>query len=218
MDNELLNFGLRAFIMLFAIVDPVGNVPIFVTVTHSLDASQRRRLAGKVCLVAAGVLAAFAVGGTAVLWAFHLTMPAIRIAGGIILLVIALQMLSGRQFHWPRGRSGASSGQAGSDTGIVPMAIPMMAGPAAMSSVLALSTQASASGPMYLAAVLLSVVLVCAIAWVCYRAAIPLMHRLGRTVMVTFSCVMGLILAALAVQFMLDGLAEAIPSLFAAAS
>ena len=96
------------------------------------------------------------------------------------------------------------------------MAIPMMAGPAAMSSVLTLSAQAS--GPMHLGAVLLSVVLVCAFSYLCYRAAIPLMHRLGRTVMVTFSCVMGLILAALAVQFMLDGLAEAIPSLFVAAT
>ncbi len=218
MDNELFNFALRAFVMLFAIVDPFGNVPIFVMVTQPMDAPQRRHLAGKVCLVAAGVLSAFAVGGTAVLWAFHLTMPAIRIAGGIILLVIALQMLSGRQFHWSRRRSGSSSEQGGHDAGIVPMAIPMMAGPAAMSSVLVLSTQASASGPAYLGSVLLIVVLVCAFSYLCYRAAIPLMHYLGRTIMVTFSCVMGLILAALAVQFMLDGLAEAIPSLFTAAS
>ena len=216
MDNELFDFGLRAFVMLFAIVDPFGNVPVFVMVTQPLDASQRRRLAGRVCLVAAGVLSAFAIGGTAVLWAFHLTMPAIQIAGGIILLVIALQMLSGRQFHWSRRRSGSSSEQGDHDAGIVPMAIPMMAGPAAMSSVLVLSTQASASGPAYLGSVLLVVVLVCAFSYLCYRAAIPLMHHLGRTIMVTFSCVMGLILAALAIQFMLDGLAEAIPSLFAA--
>ncbi len=216
MDNELLNFALRAFVMLFAIVDPVGNVPVFVAVTHSMDAPHRRRLAGRVCLIAAGVLSAFAVGGTAVLWTFNLTIPAIRIAGGIILLVIALQMLSGRQFHWSGGRSGVSSEQGGHDMGIVPMAIPMMAGPGAMSSVLVLSAQAS--GAAHLGAVLLSILLVCGISYICYRAAIPLMHRFGRTAMVTFSCVMGLILAALAVQFMLDGLAEAMPSLFAAAS
>ncbi|MDY7009163.1 MAG: MarC family protein [Planctomycetota bacterium] len=213
MDNELLNFALRAFVMLFAIVDPVGNVPVFVMVTHSLDAAHRRRLAGRVCLIATGVLSVFAVGGTAVLWAFHLSMPAIRIAGGIILLVIALQMLSGRQFHWRRER--VSPDQSDRSAGIVPMAIPMMAGPGAMSSVLALSAQAS--GPADLGAVLLSVLLVCVISYIFYRAAIPLMNLFGRTAMVTFSCVMGLILAALAVQFMLDGLAEAIPSLFAAA-
>ena len=145
MDNELFNFGLRAFVMLFAIVDPFGNVPVFVMVTQPMDASQRRRLAGSVCLVAAGVLSSFAIGGTAVLWAFHLTMPAIQIAGGIILLVIALQMLSGRQFHWSRGRSSrGSSEQSDHDAGIVPMAIPMMAGPAAMSSV---SARPSCSTP-----------------------------------------------------------------------
>lgn len=214
MDSELLNFGLRAFVMLFAIIDPLGNVPVFVTVTHSLDATHRRQLAGRVCLVAGGVLIAFAVGGTAVLWAFNLTIPAIRIAGGIILLVIALQMLSGRQFHWRKER--VSPGQADRSSGIVPMAIPMMAGPAAMSSVLVLSAQSL--GPAHLGAVLLSVLLVCAFSYFCYRVAIPMMHLLGRTTMVTISCVMGLILAALAVQFMLDGLAEAIPSLFAAAA
>ena len=85
-----------------------------------------------------------------------------------------------------------------------------------MSSVLALS--AHSTGPAHLIAVLLAVLLVCVISYVCYRAAMPLMHRLGRTAMVTLSCVMGLILAALAVQFMLDGLKEAMPSLFAAAS
>ena len=214
MNNELLNFALRAFVMLFAIVDPVGNVPVFVAVTHSMNAPHRRRLAGRVCLIAAGVLSAFAVGGAAVLWAFNLTIPAIRIAGGIILLVIALQMLSGRQFHWPS--ESVSPDQADLITGVVPMAIPMMAGPGAMSSVLVLSAQAS--GAAHLGAVLLSILLVCAFSYICYRAAIPLMHRFGRTAMVTFSCVMGLILAALAVQFMLDGLKEAMPSLFAAAS
>jgi multiple antibiotic resistance protein len=211
-DTELVNFGVRAFVTLLAVVDPLGNVPFFITATETMPAPQRRGVALRACLASAGVLAAFAVGGWALLWAFHLTMPAVRIGGGVVLLVIALQMLSGRQFDWERDRPAIEPGRASRDTGVVPLGIPLMAGPGAMSSVLVLVSQ-----PPHMtnvALVVAGVALVCAIGYACYLAALPLMRRLGRTAVVALSCLMGLVLAALAVQFMLDGLRQAMPRLF----
>jgi len=212
MSAELVDFGVRALVTLFAVVDPVGNLPVFVTTTAEMDRRARRSVAIRAMLVSAGVLAAFALGGTAVMWAFDLTLPAVRVAGGIVLLVIALQMLSGRQFHWERDRPSGSPAQADERAGVVPLAIPLMAGPGAMSSVIALTSQSRGWAP--LTVLLGAIFLVCGLGGVLYLAAGALVRRLGRTVMVTISCLMGLILVALAVQFMLDGLAEAMPTVF----
>ncbi len=214
MDRELLDFGVRALVTLLAVVDPVGNVPFFITATEGMTAFQRRQVALRAFVVSSGVLAAFALGGTAVMWLFHLTMPAVRIGGGVILLVIALKMLSGRQFDWERDQPAVEPGKPPERAGVVPLAIPLMAGPGAMSSVIALSAQAH--NVSHLAATLAAILLVCGAGYVCYYAAVSLTRYLGRTAMVTLSCLMGLILAALSVQFMLDGLRQAMPSLFQA--
>lgn len=210
MDGELFNFALRSFVMILAIIDPLGNVPIFIATTNSLPPARRRSAALKACLVAATVLCLFAIGGTAILWMFHLTMPAIKIAGGVILIVIALQMLSGRQFHWQRETPDAIDETTRSV--ITPLAVPMMAGPAAMSCVLTLTTHSP--GASHLVVILLGVVLSCSIAYLCFCASSILMNYLGRNIITIFSCVMSLILAALAVQFVLDGFREAMPGLF----
>ena len=210
-DSETLNLAVRSLVTLLAVVDPLGNVPFFITATESMTPAQRRRVAWRACAVSAGALVAFAVGGSAVLWAFHLTLPAMRIGGGVVLLVIALQMLSGRQFDWERDRPSVEAGRAARDAGIVPLAIPLMAGPGAMSSVIVLVSQPTPGARLLI--VPLAIVLVCLIGYACYVASAPLMRRLGRTAMVSLSCLMGLILAALAVQFMLDGLREALPGL-----
>jgi multiple antibiotic resistance protein len=154
----------------------------------------------------------FAVGGTGILMAFRLTMPAVLIGGGIVLLVIALQMLSGRQFDFERDRPSVDPNQPPERASVVPLAIPLMAGPGAMSSVLALTAQQPTMPS--LAILLAVIVVVCAIQYVCYSGSGVLMRYLGKTFMVTLSCLMGLILSALAIQFMLDGLAQAAPNLF----
>ena len=213
MDQELVSFGVRAFVTLLAVVDPLGNVPFFLTATEAMAPDHRRRVALRASVICALVLLAFAVGGTAVLWAFHITMPAVRIGGGIILLVIALQMLSGYQFAWERVHPAVVPGLAPAEPGVVPLAIPLMAGPGAMSSVIVLAAQGP--GLPHLLLVALAIVLVSAISWAAYLLALPIVNRLGKASMVALSSLMGLILAALAVQFMLDGLREAVPSLFA---
>jgi multiple antibiotic resistance protein len=209
MSSELLAFSVRALVTLLAVVDPLGNVPFFLPATEGMDKRQRAGVAVRASVVAAAVLLAFAAGGTAVLWAFRLTMPAVKIGGGVVLLVIAMRMLSGRQFDWEQGRKDV---EAGRGDPIVPLAIPLMAGPGAMSSVMALT--AEEPGLTHMLVVMAAVVVVCGLGCLCYISAAALMRRLGRTAMVTLSCLMGLILAALAVQFMLEGLTEALPGLF----
>ena len=209
MDRELVNFALRSFVMILAIIDPLGNIPVFITTTDSLTPAKRRAVAMKASLVAAIVLCVFAIGGTAILWAFRLTMPAIQIAGGVILMVIALQMLSGRQFRWKRETPDIPEETSSS---ITPLAVPMMAGPAAMSCVLILTTHSP--NALHLIIILSSIILSCGIAYICFRAASFLMNYLGRNVIIILSCIMSLILAALAVQFILDGLRQAILGLF----
>jgi multiple antibiotic resistance protein len=147
-----------------------------------------------------------------VLWAYNIGLPAVRIAGGIILLVIALQMLSGYQFLWERDHPAVALGAAPAHPEAVPLAVPLMAGPGAMSTVLVLTAQQP--GLAHLLMILLVIFLVSAVSYACYLLAMPLMKRLGRAALVTLSCLMGLILAALAVQFMLDGLREVLPALF----
>jgi multiple antibiotic resistance protein len=211
-DRETLEFAVRAFVAILAVVDPLGNVAFFMPATEGMSERDRHGVALRACLVAAGVLIAFAAGGSLVLWAFNLSMPAVMIGGGIVLLVIALQMLSGRQFDWERDRPAVKPGQTPERASIVPLAIPLVAGPGAMSSVIALTAQRG--GTLSMLSVMAAVVVVCAIQYVCYMGAVRLLRRLGRTAMVALSCLMGIILAALAVQFMLNGLRQAAPGIF----
>lgn len=213
MSGELLAFALQAFVTIFAIVDPIGNVPFFITATACMTHQERRVVAFRSCVVAGVVLAVFALLGLGFMWVFKISMPAVRIGGGIVLLVIALKILSGRQFDWEHDQPEVQPGRATRDAGVVPLGIPLMAGPGAMSSAIVLASQHS-SQIHYLLTLLAVIVVVCAIGYVLYLAAIPLIHRIGRTAMVSLSCLMGLVLAALAVQFMLDGLHEFMPLVF----
>jgi multiple antibiotic resistance protein len=203
-------FAVRAFAAILVIVDPLGNVPFFVAATSVLEPAQHHRVAWRAAAVAGVVLLGVAVCGSGLLRMFHVTFPAVRIGGGIVVLIIALRILSGRQFGWEDDRS--LGGDVGLRTSVVPLAIPLMAGPGAMTTVLVLVAEARGGGRI--AAVLASILVVCALGGVCYRFATSLVHRLGRTAIVTLSCLAGLILAVIAVQFMLDGLREALPRLF----
>lgn len=210
MDASFYLFALQAFAAVFVIMDPLGNVAAFVVATSGLSEKQKKLVAWRAPAVAAAVLLAFALCGTGILKLFQVSFPALRIGGGLVLLVVSLNILSGRQFAWTKYHQ-AVAGDSPATGGIVPMAIPLMAGPGAMTTVLVLVEKAGSVGETLI--VLLSIVLVCAIGAVCYRFSVGLMHRLGRTVLVTLSCLAGLLLAAIAVQFVLDGLAEAFPIL-----
>ena len=209
MDGLFL-FALQAFAAVFVIVDPIGNVPAFVTATQRLSDDRKRIVAWRAPAVAAGMLLVFALCGSGILNLFQVSFPALRIGGGLVLLVVALRILSGRQFAWT-DETGLSPNADDFHNGIVPLAIPLMAGPGAMTTVLVLVEKAKTAGETIV--VLISIVLACAIGALCYRFSVSLVQKLGRTVLVTLSCLAGLLLAVIAIQFVLDGLIEAFPLL-----
>lgn len=210
-DHSTGFFALQALAALLVIIDPLGNVAFFAAITEKMDSGQRIRFAWRNSIFAALVLLAFAVFGSGLLELFNVEFPALRISGGILLLIIALRVLSGRQFRWEDDRQ-FFSGETGLHNSVVPLGIPLMAGPGAMAMVLVLVEKAQ--GWLELVIVLAGISGVCLLGGLCYHFSLKLVERLGRTTMVTVSSLMGLILAALAVQFMLDGLQQAIPSLF----
>jgi multiple antibiotic resistance protein len=195
-------FALRALAAIFVIVDPLGNVPFFVASTGRLSVQRRRRLAWEAGFVAALVLLVFAAAGRGILSLFQIELPALRIGGGIVLLVVAVRILSGRQFGWEE--PGQPAGEA---TAVVPIAIPLMAGPGAMTTTLVLVEQSR--GWFEFALVGAAIIVVCLLGAVCYRWSGWLIDWLGRTVIVIVSTFAGLLLAVLAMQFVLDGLQDA---------
>lgn len=199
------------FSAVFFVVDPIAVVPLFVAMTPDDDRAKRARTATRACLVAAVVLGGFALGGGLVFKALGLTLPAFQIAGGILLLMTALDEL---QTRTPSTRTSApelAEGAAKDDISIVPLAMPLLAGPGAIATVMVL--MANAREPWQTAAILGCIATTCLIAWVLLRMAEWVDRVLGATVRAIVGRVTGLLLAAVGVQFVVSGLTAAFPLL-----
>ena len=189
-----------AFVTLLVVIDPVGLLPIFIALTAGMDAPERRAIALRACAVAVALLALFGLAGESVLGVIGISMPAFRIAGGILLFLTALDMLFERRTRRREDKTGA----ARTDPSVFPLAIPLIAGPGAIASMVLLTGEAdSAPG---LAAVYAVMIAVVAIVLAFFLAA-PLVERLlGRIGIDVVTRLLGMLLAALSVQFVIDGL------------
>jgi len=206
--HATFGFALTAFSTLIAIVDPIGNIGPFLGVTAEMPAVERRRTAARACLLALGVLSLFAAGGEHIFAFFGISMPAFQIAGGVLLFLVAIDMLRAH----PRDTKGTREEREESrdDVAIVPLGIPLIAGPGAIASVVLLSTRA----PDLWARVGLYVVLALTIAltYLVFRLAERLAQALGRTGVNVVTRLFGLLLAAVAAQFVLEGVQAAMGS------
>jgi len=192
-------FLITAFTALFVVIDPIGLMPLFVTLTHGADARHRRAIALRACVIAFAILAAFTLFGEAVLGFVGISMPAFRVAGGALLFLTALDMLFER-------RAPRREGQAAErpDPSVFPLALPLIAGPGAIATVILLAgRQGDALG---LAAVIGVTAAVLAVVFVFFLTAGLLERALGKTGINIATRLLGMLLAALAVQFILDGL------------
>lgn len=191
-----------AFSAIFVVVEPFGTVPTFAALTAGRSADEIRSIALRASVVGAGVLAAFTLGGGAVLDALHVQLDAFRAAGGLLLLLTALDMLRGK------GSSCRCSptelGQDRDDIAIVPVAVPLLAGPGAMATVMVLVSQ---GGPAQTAVVLAAVAVTFGISYLVLRAAGRLSRWAGPSGIAVVQRVLGLVLAALSIQFLATGLA-----------
>ncbi|WP_333712254.1 MarC family protein [Yoonia sp.] len=195
---------ITAFTTLFIIIDPPGLAPVFIALTQGMDAGQRRAIAIRAFLVALALMMLFLFTGEAVLNFIGISMDAFRIAGGILLFLTALDMLF--QKRQARREENAAEGQAEhqEDPSVFPLALPLIVGPGAITTVILLAGQSqTAASHVAIAAVVLSVLLIVLLA---FLAAPAIERALGKTGLNIVTRVLGMLLAALAVQFVLDGL------------
>lgn len=198
---------ITAFTTLFVIIDPIGLVPVFLTVTQGMSRTHRRRIAARACFTGAAILLAFAIFGEALLGIIGITMPAFRIAGGVLLFLTALDMLFERRQSRREDRAEeAEEDEHHHDPSVFPLAIPLISGPGAITTIILLTGQASS--PAGFAAVIGITFIVIAIVFLMFQLAGQLERALGKTGIVVMTRLFGMLLAALAIQFMLDGLAN----------
>jgi MarC family membrane protein len=194
----------QSFILLLLVTDPFGNVPLFVSTLRQVAPERRHRVVLRECLIAFGLLLMFMIVGRPFLDALQLSEVALRIGGGVILFLIALRMV----FPQPGGVFGQTHAGA-TEPLIVPLAIPALAGPSALVTVLLFSSQAKMS--MWLYAAVISLV---AIVWLAVLLAAERLQRvLGDAVMTAFERLMGLILTAIAIEMLLAGVRAYVASM-----
>jgi len=193
---------LKAFLTLFVVMDPIGLAPVFLGLAGNRPPSELKRIAGKAVLVAGGLLVAFGVGGARLLQHLGISMDAFRVAGGILLFLIAVDMVLAQNERETAEEEAESRSRA--DISVFPLAIPMIAGPGTLASLMILAGEAEAY-PWGVALVLGMAALVLLLSYVALRVATSVARVLGRTGVNVVTRVLGVLLAALAVQYVADG-------------
>jgi len=201
-----------AFITLLVIIDPPGCAPIFASLTRGADAAHRRRMAIRSAMVAWSILVFFALLGEPLLDTLGIDLASFRIAGGIMLFIIALEMVFEKRTQRREVRASEIEGTPeANDISVFPMAIPMIAGPGSIASIMLLIGRAD--GPLEWGIVLTAMTLVIVITLLALLSAAPLMRMIGAKLEAMITRILGVILAALAAQFVIDGLKQSFPSL-----
>lgn len=183
-----------ASVLLLLVIDPFGNVPLVVSTLAGVPAARRRRVILRECVFAYVILLAFMFGGRAFLALLHLSDESLTIAGGVILFLIALRMV----FPRPEGVFGSPQG---GEPMLVPLAVPMIAGPSALATVMLLATR----DPAHIANAAVALTLAMAITTLVLVGSYRLQELLGERAMVALERLMGLVLTALAVEMLLTG-------------
>jgi multiple antibiotic resistance protein len=204
----MLEFAAAVFITFLVIIDPVGMLPLFVALTYRQPRERRRRTAIRSIAVAAITLVVIALVGHMALRLLGIGLPAFRIAGGLLLLLLSIDMVFARQ-SGIRSTTAAETEEAedSADVAVFPLAIPLIAGPGAMTSIILLMGRAD--GDIILQTIVIALTLfVLGLCLVTFLFAIPLMDQLGVTGINVVGRVFGVILAALAMQYIIDGVTE----------
>ncbi|MEJ2014356.1 MAG: MarC family protein [Limibacillus sp.] len=202
---------IATFITFFVVIDPVGNAPIFAGLTPDATAAERRRLALRGVFIGTLILLVFGIVGQYLFEAMGISIAAFRIAGGILLLLLSLDMVMARQSGL-RSTTPGEDEESGhrNDISVFPLAIPLIAGPGSLTSVVLMVTRAS--GDLVMQAAILGVMLAVLLTLlVTLLLSVQIMKLLGMTGINVISRVAGVILAALALQFIIDGATSLYP-------
>ena len=195
-------FLISAFVTMFVVIDPIGLAPLFVALTQGKSDRERRRIAVRATVISVAILLLFALFGEALLAFIGISMPAFRVAGGILLFLTALDMLFERR---TKRREDRSEEDHADDPSVFPLAIPLIAGPGAIASVILLIGQRpGVEGTLMVLGVTGAVMV---IVMALFLVSGPIERALGKTGITVVTRLLGMLLAALSVQFVLDGLA-----------
>lgn len=205
-NSAYVRFSLLALSSIFFLVDPFAALPTFLAVTSDQDARKRVRTARKASLTAFVILSAFAAAGQYIFRIFGITLPAFEIAGGVILLLIGLDMLEAKRSATQESVTDTEDAATKDDAGIVPMGIPMLAGPGAITSVMVLVGQAQDLRERL--AIYTAIFVTCVVCFVVLGSAVRVARALGDTGIRILVRIMGLLLVALAVQNFVNGLVD----------
>lgn len=205
MLDTVLEVGINSFLLLFVTLDPIGVTPMFAALSAHLSEPARRRTATRAVLLAAAILLVFGLGGARLLAALGIGLPAFRIAGGSLLFLLAIDMVFARHSGLRSTTRGEyHEAEHRQDISVFPLAFPLLAGPGALTTILLLTT-GQRGEPVLLGVVLGALAVVLLLTWAVLRLTGPLLRVLGETGANVIGRLLGLLLAALAVQFMIDG-------------
>lgn len=206
-SSAVVRFSLLALSSIFFLVDPFAALPTFLAVTAGANKHRRRSIARKASLTAFVLLTAFALAGQLIFRVFGITLPAFEIAGGIILLLIGLDMLNARRSPTQETGPEAEAAAAKEDAGIVPLGIPMLAGPGSITSVMVLVGQAQGQWTL-IAAILGAISITAFTSYLVLGNSDRVASALGETGIRILIRIMGLLLVSLAVQYFVNGLTD----------
>ena len=198
-----MSFLIQTFLTLFVVIDPVGLMPIFITLTGKHSEEQQEQIARQAVLVAAGIMLVFALSGNWLLRYLGISIEAFEVAAGILLLKIALDMV----FTKVEGETveEEKEAQLSEDVSVFPLAIPLLAGPGTLASILIFTSEEAHSDLLSLVMILAIAAVVLSITYVLFRFSKKLADLLGYTGVLVVTRVLGVLLAALAVQYIING-------------
>ena len=207
-------FAITAFASIFAIVNPIGNIPFFVTVTEGYTAEERKLVIIKICVVMVAVLVAFGLFGNIIFAIYGITIPMFKIAGGLLLFSVAFAMMRGERSRAKITEDERQEAIQREEIGVVPLGIPLFAGPGAITTVMIYVSLAmdSAEGDVYfnLFSVFLAILVTTIISYFSLIYSERIFKRMGRSGAAALGRIFGLLLAAVAVGFVLNGVFDAV--------
>ncbi len=206
LHSNYVRFSVLALSSIFFLVDPFAAIPSFIAITSGADAARRKRMAAKAALTCFIVLTSFALAGQLIFRMFGITLPAFEIAGGFILLLIGIDMLEAKRSPTQESTDETQEASQKEDAGIVPLGIPMLAGPGAISSVMVLV--GGNPEKWHMVAILASIGITALVSYGVLNGADKLRRVLGETGIRILVRIMGLLLVALAMQFFVNGLTD----------
>jgi len=209
----MLTFALLSLSSIFIIVNPLSSTLLYVSLTGTLDHEVQMRIATEAAKYALAILVIFALLGGVILQLFGISLEAFRIAGGILLFVIGMEMVYAKNSRSKMTATEKYEGIDAEDVSVMPLAIPMIAGPGAITTSIVLMNEAKGFGPLAYLIVIVSIVLTIGVTYYMMRNADYIVKRIGQREFRAVNRLMGMLLIAIAVQFVIIGLKTAFPTL-----